>query len=178
MTPETWTSLLLVAIGAAVTLVSTLIVDAIRARRARRTREEDKRASRHASGIAYAQKVLDVLDELWVEMNDFKRLHGAKHGFEVKSEFSRLVYRTFLLIPDAEIRQLVQNGIYALNNYESLYPMPGRHKVMIDEELEILLAMRVNLARWIRGDDPEQLDLQRLQERADFVDARIAGEDG
>jgi hypothetical protein len=34
--------------------------------------------------------------------------------------------------------------------------------------------MRENLARWIRGDDLNQLDLARLQERADFVDARIA----
>ena len=107
-------------------------------------------------------------------MNNARRLRGVKHGFAVKTEFSRMVYRTFLLIPDAEIRQLIQNGIYALNNYESLYPMPGRNKVMIDEELEILLAMRENVARWIRGDELEQLDLVRLQERADFVDARIA----
>ena len=174
MTVETWTSILLVAVGAAITLTSTLIVEAVRAKRQRRLREEDRRSSRHTAGIAHAQKVLDVLDELWVEMNNARRLRGVKHGFAVKTEFSRMIYRTFLLIPDAEIRQLVQNGIYALNNYESLYSMPGRNKVMIDEELEILLAMRENLARWIRGDEPEQLDLVRLQERADFVDARLA----
>lgn len=177
MTEATWTSILLVAIGAAITLTSTLIVEGIRAKRQRRLREEDRKASRHASGIAYAQQVLDVLDEMWADMNDAKRLNGTKHGYEVKTEFSRMIYRTFLLIPDAEIRQLVQNGIYALNNYESLYPMPGRNKVMIDEQLEILLAMRLNLARWIRGDEPKRLDIARLQERADFVDARIAGED-
>lgn len=174
MTAETWTSILLVAVGAAITLASTLIVEAVRAKRQRRLREEDRRSSRHAAGVAHAQKVLDVLDELWGEMNNARRLRGVKHGFEVKTEYSRLIYRTFLLIPDAEVRQLVQNGIYALNNYVSLYPMPGRNKVMIEEELEILLAMRENLARWIRGDELEQLDLVRLQERADFVDARIA----
>ena len=174
MTSEIWTSILLVAIGAAITLTSTLIVEAVRAKRQRRLREEDRRSSRHAAGVAHAQKVLDVLDELWSDMNNARGLRGTKHGFAVKTEFSRLVYRTFLLIPDAEVRQLIQNGIYSLNNYESLYPMPGRNKVMIDEELEILLAMRVNLARWIRGDELEQLALVRLQERADFVDARIA----
>jgi hypothetical protein len=176
MTQETWTAVLLVALGAGITLVSSLIIDAVRARRQRRIRQEDRRSSRRAAGVAYAQKVLDVLDELWADMSNAKRLRGTEHGYEVKTEYSRLVYRTFLLIPDAEIRQLVQNGIYALNNYESLYPMPGRHQSMIDEELEILLAMRVNLARWIRGDKPEQLDIVRLQERADFVDARIAGD--
>lgn len=174
MTAEIWTSILLVAVGAAITLTSTLIVEAVRAKRQRHLREEDRRSSRRAAGVAHAQKVLDVLDELWGEMNNARRLRGAKHGFPVKTEFSRQIYRTFLLIPDAEVRQLVQNGIYALNNYESLYPMPGRNKVMIDEELEILLAMRVNLARWIRGDELEQLDLVRLQERADFVDAHLA----
>ena len=174
MSPENWTSILLVAIGAAITLASTLIVEAVRSRRQRRLREEDRRSSRHTAGVAHAQKVLDVLDELWADMNNAKRVRGAKHGFAVRTEYSRLVYRTFLLIPDAEIRQLIQNGIYSLNNYESLYPMPGRNKVMLDEELEILLAMRLNLARWIRGDELDELDLVRLQERADFVDARIA----
>jgi hypothetical protein len=177
MTPETWTSILLVAIGAAITLTSTLIVESIRARRQRKLRDEDRRLSRRASGIAYAQRVLDVLDDLWADMNDWKRLNGKKHGYEVKTEYSRLIYRTFLLIPDSEIRQLVQNGIYALNNYESLYPLPGRNKVMVDEQLEILLAMRVNLARWIRGDHPVRHDVERLQERADFVDARLAEEE-
>jgi hypothetical protein len=176
MTPEAWTSVLLVAIGAAISLISTLIVEAVRARRAKRVRAEDKRASRHAAGIAYAQKVLDVLDELWAEMNNAKRQKGSKHGYPVKTEYSRLIYRTFLLIPDATIRQLVQNGIYALNNYEHLYPMPGRNPVMIDEELAILLAMRLNLAAWIRGDEPDEVALSGLQERADFVDARLAGD--
>ena len=174
MTTATFTSILLVLVGAVITLASTLVVDAIRARRARAVRAEERAADRRKGSVGHAQKVLDALDELWADMNNARRLQGTEHGFVVESDYSRRVYRTFLLIPDAEIRQLVQNGIYALNNYESLYPMPGRNKVMIDEELEILFAMRENLARWIRGDELEQLDLVRLQERADFVDARIA----
>ena len=35
MTTETWTSILLVAVGAAISLASTLIADAVRGRRAR-----------------------------------------------------------------------------------------------------------------------------------------------
>lgn len=177
MTAETLTSILLVAIGAAITLTSTLIVESIRARRQRKLRDEDRRLSRRASGVAYAQRVLDVLDDLWADMNDWKRLNGKKHGYEVKTEYSRLIYRTFLLIPDSEVRQLVQNGIYSLNNYESLYSMPGRNKVMVDEELAILLSMRENLARWIRGDGLKHSDLVMLQARADFVDARMADDD-
>ena len=40
MTAATWTSVFLVLVGAVITLVSTLVVDAIRARRARVVRAE------------------------------------------------------------------------------------------------------------------------------------------
>lgn len=177
MTTATWTSILLVLVGAVITLVSTLVVDAIRARRQRVVRAEERAASRRQGSVGHAQKVLDALDELWADMNNAKQLRGTEHGFAVDNDYSRRIYRTFLLIPDAEVRQLVQNGIYALNNYESLYPLPGRNPVMIDEQLQILLAMRENLARWIRGDDLVASELATLQARADFVDKRIAGED-
>lgn len=177
MNAATWTSIFLVLVGAVITLISTLVVDAIRARRARVVRAEERAAARRQGSVGHAQKVLDALDELWADMNNAKRLKGTEHGFVIENDYSRRIYRTFLLIPDAEIRQLVQNGIYALNNYESLYPMPGRNPVMIDEELEILLAMRENLARWMRGDEPDKGDLAKLQARADYVDARMAGED-
>jgi len=177
MSAETWTSILLVAVGAIITLASTLVVDAIRSRRQRVIRAEERSASRRQGGIGYARTVLDTLDDLWAEMNNARRLRGTEHGFVVETEYSRRIYRTFLLIPDAAIRQLVQNGIYALNNYESLYPMPGRNPVMIDEQLEILLSMRQSLASWIRGDEPDPAALARLQARADFVDARMAGEE-
>ncbi len=177
MTAATWTSILLVAVGAVITLVSTLVVDAIRSRRQRIVRAEERAASRRQGGIGYARTVLDTLDDLWADMNNARRLQGTDHGFRVETEYSRRIYRTFLLIPDAAIRQLVQNGIYALNNYELLYPMPGRNPVMIDEQLEIVLAMRQNLASWIRGDEPDETALARLQARADYVDARMAGED-
>jgi len=167
---QTLSSILLVVVGALITLASTLVVDTIRGRRQRA-------ADRRSGGIAYARTVLEVLDDLWADMNNARRLQGTAHGFVVDTEYSRRVYRTFLLIPDAAIRQLVQNGIYALNNYESLYPMPGRNPVMIDEQLEILLAMRQNLASWIRGDDPDPVQLARLQARADYLDARMAGDE-
>jgi len=177
MSAETWTSILLVAVGAVITLASTLVVDTIRSRRQRAIRDEERSVARRQGGIGYARTVLESLDELWADMNNARRLQGTAHGFVIETEYSRRIYRTFLLIPDAAIRQLVQNGIYALNNYDSLYPMPGRNPVMIDEELEILLAMRQNLARWIRGDDPDESQLAMLQARADFIDARMAGED-
>ena len=170
MTVPIWTSILLVVVGALITLASTLVVDAIRSRRQRI-------ADRRSGGVAYARTVLEALDDLWADMNNARRLQGTAHGFPVETEYSRRVYRTFLLIPDAAIRQLVQNGIYALNNYESLYPMPGRNPVMIDEQLEILLAMRQNLASWIRGDDPDPVQLARLQARADYLDAQMAGDE-
>lgn len=177
MPAETWNSILLVAVGAVITLVSTLVVDGVRSRRQRAIRNEERAASRRQGGLGYARTVLEALDELWADMNNARRLQGTEHGFEVDTEYSRRIYRTFLLIPDAAIRQLVQNGIYALNNYESLYPMPGRNPVMIDEELEILLIMRQNLASWIRGDEPDEAALARLQTRADYIDSRMAGDD-
>ena len=180
MTAETWTSILLVAVGAIITLVSTLVVDTLRSRRQRVIRAEERAASRRQAGIGFAQTVLDTLDDLWADMNNARRLHGTAHGFPIETEYSRRIYRiyrTFLLIPDAAIRQLVQNGIYALNNYESLYPMPGRDPVMIDEQLEILLVMRQNLASWIRGDEPDEAALAKLQARADYIDARMAGDE-
>ena len=170
MTVEPLSSILLVVLGALITLASTLIVDTIRGRRQRAV-------ERRTSGVAYARTVLETLDDLWADMNNARRLRGTQHGFAVETEYSRRIYRTFLLIPDAAIRQLVQNGIYALNNYESLYPMPGRNPVMIDEQLEILLAMRQNLAAWIRGDDPDPVQLARLQARADYLDARMADDE-
>lgn len=170
MTVQTVTSIVLVVVGALITLVSTLVVDTVRSRRQRV-------ADRRTSGVAYARTVLETLDDLWADMNNARRLRGTEHGFAVDTEYSRRIYRSFLLIPDAAIRQLVQNGIYALNNYESLYPMPGRNPVMIDEELEILLAMRQNLATWIRGDEPDPVQLARLQARADYLDARMAGDE-
>ena len=174
MTAETWTSILLVAIGAVITLASTLVVDGIRGRRQRAIREEERSASRRQGGLGYARTVLEALDELWADMNNARRLHGTEHGFSIDTEYSRRIYRTFLLIPDSAIRQLVQNGIYALNNYELLYPMPGRNPVMIDEQLAILLAMRQELARWIRGDEPDAAQQAMLQARADYVDERMA----
>jgi hypothetical protein len=176
MTTETWTSILLVLVCAVISLASTLIADAVRGRRARAVREEERTASKRQGGIRHAQAVLEVLDDLWAEMSNAKRLRGTEHGFAIETEYSRRVYRTFLLIPDPAVRQLVQNGIYALNNYDLLYPMPGRNPVMIDEELDILLAVRQSLQRWIRGDEPDETQLTMLQERADFVDARMAGE--
>jgi hypothetical protein len=170
MAMQLWSSILLVVVGALITLASTLVVDTIRGRRQRAS-------DRRAAGVAYARTVLETLDDLWADMNNARRLQGIDHGFTVDTEYSRRVYRSFLLIPDAAIRQLVQNGIYALNNYESLYPMPGRNPVMIDEQIEILLAMRQNLATWIRGDDPDPVQLARLQERADYIDARMTGEE-
>jgi hypothetical protein len=177
MTPETWTSILLVAVGALITLLSTLVVDVIRSRRERAIRLEDRATERRKAGVGYARTVLEALDELWADMNNARRLNGTAHGFVVETEYSRRVYRSFLLIPDPSIRQLVQNGIFALNNYELLYPMPGRNEVMIDEQLEILIIMRQNLASWIRGDEPDPAQLARLQARADYIDARMAGED-
>ena len=176
MTTETWTSILLVLVGAVISLASTLVADAVRGRRARAIRLEEKASSKRQGGIRHAQAVLEVLDDLWAEMSNAKRLRGTEHGFPIETEYSRRVYRTFLLIPDPDIRQLVQNGIYALNNYDLLYAMPGRNPVMIDEELDILLAMRQGLARWIRGDESDEAQLAELQARADFVDARMAGE--
>lgn len=176
MTTETWTSILLVAVGAAISLASTLIADAVRSRRARVVRAEERAEAQRKAGSPHAQAVLAELDDLWAEMNNARRLRGTEHGFEVDTEHSRRVYRTFLLIPDAVVRQLVQNGIYALNNYGLLYPMPDRKPAMIDEELAILLAMRQSLARWIRGEEPELAHVQLLQQRADFVDERMAGD--
>src|SRR4051812_35473855 len=103
MGAETWTSILLVAVGAVITLASTLVVDTIRSRRQRVIRAEERSASRRQGGIGYARTVLDALDDLWADMNNARRLQGTAHGFVVDTEYSRRVYRTFLLIPDAAI---------------------------------------------------------------------------
>jgi hypothetical protein len=176
-----WASAGLVALGATVSLGTTLIVELVKARR---ERERDTAAAarvlaaaeaqlereRIDRGRAHAKSIYDDLNELWArtvirgEMThddpDARALMTRMHG-------------THLLIAEPQVRQSVMDALYGLGNVDHLEAIKLPREDSKHWNAVLLRARRV-VAAHLRGDTPPADAIAFLEGVREFLDENVA----
>lgn len=166
-----WTSITLVVVGALISFGTTYLIERGKDRRARRAAEEQREVER---ADALRAQGVDVVMRLYEDLNNLWRLHiGQDHalvgdgivGADPSGQaLRRDIYNRYLLVPDPTLRQMIQDGMYAVGNEPALRALsePRRHTAP-EEAAEVLMVMRNALAAYLRGDKQRSEDVAYLE---------------
>lgn len=172
MDAELIRSLALITAGAAI----TFLVDYLRGISARRRewedREEQRREVRRLEGRAHTEEVLRGLDAIW---NTLTRANNAG-GMQIPDDEASRIYSSYLLIPDAEIRALIQYAMYGANNFHALDEDAPTAEFLFGQgskQREYIFAARSSVAAYLRGDKPEDEHVTVLRDVSFYLDARF-----
>jgi hypothetical protein len=165
-----WASAGLVALGAAVSLGTTLIVELVKSKR---ERERDAAAAartlaaaevqvereRIARGRDHAKEVFDELNDLW---NRTVTRHEMNFESAEAKELLGRVRSTHLLIADETTRVAIADAVWGLSSPQALdsLELPERERNPL---VSVLLRAREVAAAHLRGEspDPEAVDFLR-----------------
>lgn len=149
MTTDAFTqSVALVVLGAAITLVTTLLTEYLRGRREdRRERErevEAARAKQREEGREHTLEVHNALSQLETDA-----VYAMRNGRTVfpNADLMATVKSRYLLIPDKEIRELMAMGLTLIINKEE-------HQVTDHDWLRAVSTSAFVVAAYLRGDRP------------------------
>jgi hypothetical protein len=180
--------LLLLAAGALLALISSLLTTLLAARAKRRealeAREAEAEDSRRVVRMDRAEAALQLMDSLFAAMTETP---GSNEGYEWEFDHSsiRRLEDAVLLIPDADVRDRVRDGLNLLGGWHTLMHWGGD----VVEDLPYVLQrkslryMREILGACVRGDNalPEGAE-KYLRENAEALERawehRIAEEAG
>ena len=176
-----WASAGLVALGAGVSLATTLIVELVKSKRererdtvaAKRTlaaAEAQLERERIDRGRAHAKSIFDDLNELWARTVIRNELAYADP--DARALMTRM-HGTHLLIADSQTRQSVADTLYGLGNashIESIKVPPEDIKAWN----AVLLRGRRVVAAHLRGDVPPADAIAFLEGVREFLDQNVA----
>ena len=174
-----WTSAGLVALGAAVSLATTLIVEFVKSKR---ERERDEAAAQRTLAAAAAQlereridrgrehakEVFDDFNELWNHTVIARDWENA--GAEA-NELRTRVYSNYLLIADPITRAAVSDGLYALGNYRRVVLEPDPNETSAWSA--VLFRIRSIVAAHLRGENPNGEEIRFLAAIRDDLDLEL-----
>ena len=162
-----WQALALVALGAVLTLGATVVTEAFRGRRdakaeaSKRAREDD--LARRERGSKYALEALAIFSavQTHIQARDF----GDMSTVAKLPEVSRF-YEIMLLIPDSDLRHLVKDAMYCMNNLPKLKSATENVAGAPARPTHILSTASENLAAWLRGEKVSTRDAAQLRSYA------------
>jgi hypothetical protein len=165
-----WTSIILIGVGAVITLATTVFTDLAKERRARRAdriaRERDLVDRTREAGNAVARELFDILNEIWSLQISQQSTSDDEERLELGAKIEdhrRTFYRRYLLVPDPDLRQALQSGMYGFSNSFALTEVPDRRETTVHgEALEVLMVMRNAVASYLRRDSQNADDLAYL----------------
>jgi|GEM_PF-6067561 len=177
-----WTSIILVAVGAIISLGTTYLTEAGKDRRARAATEEQRKLeaanAARLEGVAVVRRLYDICNQLW-QIQLTNRVASVTSpppspNTEEKA-LRRKIYDEFLLVPDATLRQAVQDSMYALGNAPVLFSLTSPRKHFPGEEAgEVLVVIRNALAAYLRGDEQNAEDITYLAGIRDDLNERFS----
>lgn len=144
MTPEFLQSIVLVVVGAAITLSTTLIVELLRGRQEDRReterREVEERARLREQGLSHTLAVHDTLVQLQLAL-------AGRVTPIPQDELMRALGSRYLLVPDTEVRSALAVGL-------TLAARQGKGMVEWNDVGRAISACSFIVAAYLRGDRP------------------------
>lgn len=180
--PALWTSIILVAVGAVISLGTSYVVERGKDRRAeasaRRLRDREEQNRRMNEGAEVVRDVFGQINSLWRRHHAWNEAGSVRAKIEADQKtIVQAVYDRYLLIPDPLVRQAVQDAMYAFNNRSDLRQLSrGRENTPRQEATEILMCIRQTLAASLRGDTAHSDDMDYLRSVARDLDERYGAE--
>ena len=162
-----WQALALVTLGAFLTLGATVLTEAVRARRDDKAeaskRARDDELARRERGSKYALEALAIFSSVQVHIQ--ARDFGDMSSVAKLPEVSRF-YEIMLLIPNSDLRHLVKDAMYCVNNLPKLKSATKNVPGVPARPTQILSTASDNLAAWLRGETVSTRDAAQLRSYA------------